>query len=310
MLPVLKVRLPTADDLLPYLRQIDAGGQYTNDGPLVRELEQRLGGVCVSSATLGLELAAKHVFRCGRVRVPAFTFAATATAVVRAGLEPVFCDIDPDAWAAVPDDRTLAVCPFGFPASGPLVDAAGAWPNVPAGNAVVSLHATKPLAAGEGGVVFGDDGLLDYVRHARNFGMRHGIVAGAGTNAKMSEYHAAVGLASLVLYPSLHAHRDSIASRYADNLAGRVEIRPYRGGTIYPVLVDDPVATAARLARHGFETRRWYCPTLDQHVAFADCRREPLPVTQTIAARLLCLPFHTYMTVADVDTICEVLCES
>ncbi len=314
MLSVLQPDLPRASELLPYLTLIDRAGQYTNDGRLVRALEQKLGGVCVANATLGLELAAKYVFKSGKVRVPAFTFPATLTAVMRAGMEPVLCDIHPDAWeAADVDARTLNVCPFGFISKrgGPLVDAAAVSPGRQLTNCVVSLHATKPLPAGEGAVVYGSEGLLDYVRRNRNFGFEDGMVTSVGTNAKMSEYHAAVGLASLDRYPALAAKRRQIAARYEANLAdSRIQTKPYQGGTIYPVLVDSPLKMAARLEEQGIETRRWYCPTLDMHPAFAHVRRGSLTVAHAIASRLLCLPFHTFMSDRDVDRVCEVLCDS
>lgn len=315
MLSVLQPDLPSASDLAPYLTLIDRAGQYTNDGRMVRGLEEVLGGVCVANATLGLELAAKYVFRSGQVRVPAFTFPATLTAVLRAGLEPVLCDIDPITWeAADVDDRTLNVCPFGFISKrgGPLLDAAAVAPEGRHTTCVVSMHATKPLPAGEGAVVYGDEGLLDYVRHTRNFGFEWGLVHyEGGTNAKMSEYHAAVGLASLKRYPALAAKRKQIAARYAEKLSGsRVETKPYQGGTVYPVLVDSPLRMAAALHEHGIETRRWYCPTLDMHPAFANVKRGSLTVAHRVASRILCLPFHTFMTVSDVDRVCEALCGS
>jgi dTDP-4-amino-4,6-dideoxygalactose transaminase len=303
---VIRPDLPSADELRPYLQRIDEAGVATNGGQLVTELEHKLGGVAVANATLGLELSCRHVFRNGEVLVPAFTFPATALAVRNAGLKLVLCDVHEKTWAAEATERTLVVCPFGEPAQGTLVDAAGVWPP-PKGNAVMSFHATKPLPAGEGGMVFGDEGLLDYVRRARNFGFIDGKAWG-GTNAKMSEYHAAVALASLARIGKADRRRREIAYRYETNLLGYAETRAYQGGTIYPVLVGSPSEAGDRLT--GYETRRWYCPTLDKHPAFEGCRMEALTVAHYIADHLLCLPFHTYMTDADVDGVCEALCKS
>ena len=312
MLPVLRPDLPTSAELRPYLERIDANGQYTNDGPLVRELERRLGGVCVANATLGLELAARYVFREGVVRVPAFTFPATLTAVLRAGLTPVLCDINPRTWeAAEVDARTLNVCPFGFVSKrgGPLVDAAAVSPGPQLVNCVVSLHATKALPAGEGAVVYGSEGLLDYVRYARNFGFEGGVIQHhGGTNAKMSEYHAAVALASLERYPALATKRRALALAYEARLPDCVETRSYQGGTVYPVLLDDPSRAKTTLSAAGVETRQWYYPALDGHPAFYNVETEDLSNAHAVSRRLLCLPFHTYMTEADVDRVCEVLC--
>lgn len=292
------------------LELIDITGTATNNGVLVQLLEEHLGGVCVANATLGLDLACRYVFGNSRraVRVPAFTFPATVLAVINAGFEPVLCDVNLDTWAAEPDDRTLSVCPFGYPAEGPLVDAAAAYGRALSGNYVMSLHATKPLPAGEGGVVCGSPELLDYVRRARNFGFEDYLVEAIGTNAKMSEYHAAVALASLERYPAANERRGAIAKQYADKLGTRLYALPYGGGMNYPVLVDDPVGLQRRLSDAAIASRRWYCPTLDQHPAFRGLRRESLKNAHYLASRLICLPFHVHMHQSDIDRVCEVVC--
>src|SRR5215510_1902792 len=108
---------PDTDALSPYLRRIDSARWYTNFGPAVRQLEERLLELCqkdsraplylttVSNCTLGLELAlSAFQLRPGaHVLVPGLTFAATITAVMRAGLEPVIGDIDPASWLLTPD---------------------------------------------------------------------------------------------------------------------------------------------------------------------------------------------------------------
>lgn len=313
---VLVPDVPVAAELLPYLRRIDGAKWYSNTGPLVRELEARLGGVTVSSATLGLELAAQVLFRKRRVRIPAFTFAATATALLRAGFEPVLCDVDANWCLKDPDEQSLPVCPFGASvAPGGLVDAAAAWGNQHSGNRVFSLHATKSLPAGEGGVICGDLELLERVRRLANFGFEvtpfaHGIVSEAGTNAKLSEYHAAVALASLDRWPVTSMWRRSLNAAYSLRLA-HVAQQPRAVDGIYttfPVLVPRAAAVAREMAAQGVETRRWYTPTLERHPAFrnlpvdgdlANCRR--------LNEELLCLPFHAGVTERDVDRVCEVL---
>lgn len=311
MQPVLRPALPSFESLRPYLEQIEFTGIATNHGPLVQRLENALGGVAVANATVGLELACRYVFGHGKVRVPAFTFPATVIAVIRAGLEPVLCDVDADTWAAVPDDRTLAVCPFGYPADGPLIDAAGAYGIQTSGNRVMSLHASKPLPAGEGGMVFGDEGLLGYVRKARNFGFdENHVCVMPGTNAKMSEYHAAVALASLAMRDEVNAERHRVATRYMENLSGQAQHLAYAGGTMFPVLVDNPVALQLRLGAAGYESRRWYWPTLDRHRAFLGLRREDLTIAHELSEKLLCLPFHTFLTDDDIDRVSEVVCGS
>lgn len=119
--PVARPRLPTADSILPYLRQIDENQYYSNFGPLVGEVERRLAdryGVdpacvtTVSNATAGLTAALQAEARARQRNVndgaafcllPACTFVATLHAVLAAGLEPYLLDVDEDSWALTPD---------------------------------------------------------------------------------------------------------------------------------------------------------------------------------------------------------------
>lgn len=311
---VLTPDCPTTDELIPYLRRIDAAKWYSNGGPLVQELEKRLGGVVVSSATTGLELAAKIIFK-KQVRIPAFTFVATVTAVLRAGLEPILCDVD-EQWALKDiDENSLPVCPFGAPVKpGGLIDAAAAWGNQHVGARVFSLHATKALPAGEGGLVCGPEYLLERVRRLANFGLEvtpfaHGIVTDPGTNAKLSEYHAAVALASLDRWPRTVAKRMELERAYQQRLGGiERQVRPEGAYTTFPVLVRKASEVAKLMAAKGIETRRWYTPTLERHPAFRGLKVEgDLKNCRRLNDEILCLPFHTSLTEADVDRVCEVL---
>ena len=315
MLKVMIPDCPTADEILPFLREIDANRWYSNGGPLVKRLEARLGGVAVSSATLGLELASRHVFKRLRVRIPAFTFVATATALLRAGFEPVLCDVD-DAWVLKDiDEDSLPVCPFGAPVPpGGLVDAAAAFGLQREGARVYSLHATKILPAGEGGIVCGPPDLLDYVRRQANFGLvagpfSHGIVVEAGTNAKLSEYHSAVALAALDRAASSIAWRIRLENEYRLRLTWlETQDRPVGAYSAFPVLVPDAAEVSRRMAEAGIETRRWYTPTLERHPAFSSLRVDgPLTKCAQLNEQCLCLPFHSEVSINDVDRICEVL---
>lgn len=316
MIKVLVPSAPKAEALLPYLKRIDDANWYTNSGPLVREFEGRMGGVSVSSATLGIELAAKCLFRFKRVRIPAFTFVATATALIRAGFEPVLCDVDENWTLVSPDAQSLAVCPFGASVkhSG-LVDAAAAWGNQSEGIRVFSLHATKALSAGEGGMVCGPKDLQERIRKLANFGLdasrlTHGVVTEAGTNAKMSEYHAAVGLASLDAWPEISARRAAMAEAYRDRLGSTVSFQPRDPESVYttfPITVRNAEQVAFDMASRGVETRRWYTPTLDKHPAFQHLPKEgDLSNAHRLGGEVLCLPFHLHLTDSDIEQVCEV----
>ncbi len=192
MIPVLRPKLPTVDRLAPYLAEIDRSRLYSNFGPHAELLEERLaahfglsGGTVttVANATLGLTLALMAQDAPPRTFcvMPAWTFVASANAVVLAGLTPYFVDVDRATWALNPAaveheiarapgrvGAVMVVAPFGRPINYQewdalkvrtglpvVIDAAAGFDLLQIGlcPAVVSLHATKIIGVGEGGFV-------------------------------------------------------------------------------------------------------------------------------------------------------------
>lgn len=360
-IPLLIPDVPTFDALEPWLRRIDANRHYTNFGPLNAQFEEALTqrhgsadapcrAVTFANGTAALVawLNAKTELRKGRVLVPAITFTATAQAVLASGNIPVIADIDPVTWLLSPahvhdivTDEFVAVLPvaaYGAPCDVEawddvthacglpvLIDAAGAFGNQRLGattDVAFSFHATKALAAGEGGAVLTRNAALarQLVRSS-NFGIdtTNGLTVASGTNAKLSEYHAAVALASLEAWPDIVRRRQAVARHYAAALAAHCPgvqppPRPADGVyTLMPVLLPaaaDAGAIAAGLAQHGIQTRRWYCPPLHRHPRFADCPRHgALTHAEVLEQRLLGLPFHPGLRDQDIERICATLGE-
>ena len=253
------------DRLLKRLNDVFDRGWLSNDGPAVRELEERIAeliGVehCVATAngTLALQLLLRACDVSGRVILPSFTFVATAHAVHWEGLEVVFCDIDPATHhldplhaGALVDGGTSAIVAvhlWGRPApitqlqavadrhGVPLVfDAAhafgSAYEGVPVGQfgvaEVFSFHATKLLHTFEGGAVATNDGdVARKVRLMRNFGFEdYDHVVSLGINAKMTEVAAAMGLSLLESFDEIAAGRRRTYDRYEGGLAGIAGVR-------------------------------------------------------------------------------------
>ena len=364
--------LPGAEELLPYLKRIDASRWYTNFGPLVRELEagmedllsrdapQRQNVVTVCNATAGLEVAllALQLPPGSRVLMPALTFVATATAAIRAGYVPVFCDVDPKNWLLTPEIALAAVGGGRFDAVMPVatygcacdarawdafsektglpvvIDAAGAFGNQVCGKriaVVFSLHATKSFAAAEGGLVVSPD--ADYVTRVRsltNFGIDPGIGAGrkavgsglikqVGTNAKLSEYHAAVALASLARWDASVVKRVALHRRYLSLLSvigARVSFQARAADGVYSILPvrfqpDAKAEDAYTFLRdRGIETRRWYCPILADHPAFGSLPIVgSLPISRALGKRLIALPFHLFLGDRDIAVVIETVAD-
>ncbi len=322
--------------------------RLTNDGPFVRELEERLAERCgahvvaVANGTMALTVAGQALGLRGRIAVPSWTFAGTVSAIVSLGATPVFVDVgadhvmDPAELARVAADGLDGVVPvhlfgracdtdaLGVVAGGlgvpVLYDAAQALGTtrlgVPVGAlgtaATFSLHATKWFSTVEGGLITTTDAALaDECRRLRFFGFDHrGRVAGVGTNAKMSELHAAVGLTQLDRYDGLRSANEERYGAYRAALADvpgvhLVDTGP-DGTTARPyvvVEVDGPLLGHRdrlwrSLAAEGVHTRRYFHPGVHRlgpyrtHAAGAH-----LPVTERLAATSLSLPTGDAVTV-------------
>ncbi|UVK45139.1 DegT/DnrJ/EryC1/StrS family aminotransferase [Mesorhizobium sp. AR07] len=251
--PVARPRLPTADDILPYLREIDANRWYSNNGSLNQRFQEALRAriaaghvVCLANATLGLALAlmAQKPAKGSLCMMPSWTFAASAHAAVLAGLVPWLVDVDPNTQQLLPEaaaellrqapgkvGAVMPVMPFGGPLGAAnwdrfkgdtglavAIDAAAAFDTLTPSRvpAVVSLHATKALGIGEGCFIASDDGaLIDEIMKGANFGFANSREAAApALNGKLSEYGAAVGLAALEAWPHTRAAYRRVATGY------------------------------------------------------------------------------------------------
>lgn len=312
---------------------------------LERELEQRYlsserSAVLVSNGTSGLIAALLALDVRGAVAMPSFTFPATASAVALAGCQPLFVDVSPRTWeldvaqleqtlqshrvGAILHVRTLGLChPLDdleqlSRASGvPLIidsaaslggrDEGGTWVGGSGDAEVFSMHATKVFGVGEGGAVFVRESLAPLVRRTINFGLAGGVPETLGFNGKLSEVHAAIGLAVLERMDGFVARRVEIAERYRTRLTdvAGLEHPPNAGmppWQAYPVaLPGDAESVVSRLAAVGVEVRRYYAPPLHRTPPFtADVC---LPTTDDLSARMICLPVYSDMSDPELDEI-------
>ena len=288
--------------------------------------------------------------------VPSFAFAASAQSAVWNGLEPVFVDVADDHWHLAPaeleralDERSgrvaivIALSSFGTPpppevrtrweaacrnAGVPLlVDSAAGFgaraaDGVPVGAQgdaeVVSFHAVKPLAIGEGGAVFSRDSeLAAEIERLAQFGFdeKRIVTTRRGINAKLSEPAAAVALAALDDFERHLAARSEAATRIVDHLPRGFE--PQRGhehGTwqFVPVTAKTPQLRAAVLsfAEGTVEVRTYYEP-LHGMPAFANTQRVgELGMTDDLARRMLSLPMADDLNGDEIDAIVATLDEA
>lgn len=336
--------LPSAQHITPYLQRIDDARHYSNFGPLVTELEDRLAArvsgtsACtVVNATQGLALLLKILAPKGGLCItPAFTFVATGHAAMEAGLTPLLVDVDPQSWMLTPRAAHEAIAQANGEVAAVIVVAAfGALPDIAGFErlqletgvpviidaaaafdslrrcslpAVVSLHATKVMGAGEGGYVVSPHAkILASLRSLTSFGFEGARRAmRPATNAKMSEYTAAIGLAALDGWPAARL-RWMLAGRKLSLAASRSGVSPQRGwgehwiSSTCVVRTGDngAAALAEKLDAAGVDSRAWWGGGLHHEPAFKDCPRGDLPVTEHLAASTLGLPF--YMDMGDEE---------
>lgn len=354
MIPIMRPKLPPAERLAPYLQQIDSSRIYSNFGPLTCALEGRLADhfslpvdtvTTVANATFGLALAlSAQGARPGTLcAMPAWTFVASAHAALIAGLTPYFIDVDPDAWtldtgriaeslAHAPGEigAVMPVAPFGqaidtaawdrFRSQMGLpvvIDAAAGFDTLVPGEvpAVVSLHATKVIAVGEGGFIASrDPALIRAIRARANFGFdgtREAIAP--AVNAKLSEYHAAVGHAALDEWAETRAEWMTAARAYRNAIPQSNRLRFQDGfgenwisSTCVLHFADlDSDRVAAVLARDGIETRQWWRKGAHTHPATAAYPRGALAATEALGRSTLAVPLYRDLSESHITHIAE-----
>ena len=352
--------MPSTELLIPYLKEIDNNRWYSNFGPLYEKLKERIATECllgldtnrltlVSSGTAAIELALKtlELPTGSKVLTTSFTFPATIEAIINSGLVPVVCDIDQDSWFLTPDiakrhlllHNIAAVVPvaaFGMPVCSKswaefhhqtglpiVIDSAAALLNQSIHKDLIyafSLHATKPLGAGEGGlVVCPSISQATRIKKMSNFGFEpNRSIDHSGTNAKMSEYHCAVGLAQLDRLKTINLKRHNILNTYITlfdkyhlNITPQKGIQTFTPASLYVVFNDiDSASIFETLINQGIETRRLYLPLIQDFPAFKNkCSLASLNFkhAQHISTQGLALPFHNHLTFNDIESTVKAL---
>jgi len=367
VIPVMRPKLPSADQVLPYLRRLDSSRVYSNWGPLVTEFERRLcehfslpAGSVVTASCGTTALVSGILAAAGRATperpyalMPAYTFVATAAAAEQCGYVPYLADVDAESWAL--NAATLLghsalervgvvipVAPYGRPVPQapwqafqaktgiPVVidgaacfDRISAWAEPFAGTIPVamSFHATKCFGSGEGGCVVSvtEPNQQKAIVRALNFGFYEERVSrSAGTNGKMSEYHAAVGLAELDGWKDKESLYGGVINRYrrrlgAAGLLGSFAFAPDISAC-YALYVCESVGESTRmqelLYHRGVDSRLWYGNGLHHHPSLKDAPRDDLQVTEDIAPRILGIPMAAELTDSAIARVVGALVDS
>lgn len=332
-------------------------GILTHNGPLVQQLERELEGylgvrhlAAVTNGTLALQLAIRALGLRGEIITTPFSWVATISSIIWEGCRPVFVDIDPETLNLDParieariTRHTCAILPvhvFSNPCDVEAIrqiaerhrlkviyDGAHAFnvrladrPLAEAGDiTALSFHATKLFNTGEGGACVTPDPELDArVRRLRFFGHdEHKEIVDDGTNAKMTEIHAALGLANLRITDAVAEKRRADYERYRSALAGHPAIRFQKidaaayNFSYMPVVFSSEaqlLKVEAALAAAQVFPRRYFYPalnTLGRIVPY-----EAFPIAEDVSRRILCLPHYHELAATDIERICGIVLDA
>lgn len=335
----------------------------SNNGPFQIELEQRLSElldvrhcILINNATIALEIAIRALGMHGEVIVPSFTFIATVHALQWMGVTPVFCDVDPLTHNIDPAKLEALITPktagiLGVHVWGRsceietlteiaknhklklLFDAAHAFACSHHGRMiggfgdaeVFSFHATKFFNSFEGGAITtNNDELAARLRSMRNFGFA-GLdnVIDLGTNGKMSEVSAAMGLTSLESLDQFVQINYQNYFTYTEGLTGipgvkLVQYDPHEKNNYQYIVVeiDEKKAGLSRdvlveiLHAENIRARRYFypgCHQMEPYRSYFPNAGLVLPETEKLTQKTLQLPTGTAVTQGDVEKICNLV---
>jgi dTDP-4-amino-4,6-dideoxygalactose transaminase len=349
---VTRTFLPPQEEYLYWANKAWASHVLTNNGPIHRELEETLRKRfevpalrLMTNGTLAIQLAIRALGVKGKVITTPYSYVATTSAILWEGCEPVFVDIRPDTLCIDPEKIEEAITPettailathvYGIPCDVEAIeaiarkhglkviyDAAHAFDVKYKGRSILhwgdastlSFHATKLFHTVEGGaVVLHDDHADKQLRLLRSFGHIGDTHYQLGMNAKMSELHAAMGMAVLPHMEAIRKGRRAVVEAYDLAFATLPVQRPLVGYDVewnhayHPVLLPDGVMREdlmQKLAEAGIHARRYFMPSLNT-LPYVNSRS--MPVSEDAAARVLCLPLHDQLDLRAITRVVEVV---
>lgn len=329
-------------------------GILTHNGPLVQRLEKNIeeklkinNFSLVTNGTIAIQMAIKALEIKGEIITTAFTWVATLSAIQWEGCKPVFCDIESDTLNIDPKkieekitSKTVAIMPvhvFGNPCDVEAIDliakkhglkviydAAHAIGSSYKGKSLLSfgdvsatsLHATKLFNTGEGGACITNNELLhEKIKRIRFFGHNENKeIIEQGFNGKLTEIHAALGLANLKYYDEVLLDRKLKYFKYFNSFKDSSSISfqlTKMGETNYsyfPLIFsseEELLKVESELNKSQIFPRRYFYPAANTLKHIVDY--EPMPIAEDIAKRILCLPLYWKLENNMVQRIIDII---
>ncbi len=356
MINVTKTYLPDKEKYHKYIDDIYLSGSITNYGPLVKKLEERLASylgvkniVLVANGTVALEIAYRTLEIRGYVITTPFSFVATTSSLVTNGLKPIFVDIDKDTLNIDTEhiennitSNTSAIVPvhvFGNVCEVEMIDKIAKDNNLKiiydAAHAfdvkykeksilsygdisTLSFHATKLFHTIEGGaLIINDDSLVQKARYLINFGIENEeSIPGLGTNAKMNEFEAAMGLCLLDEIEDIIKKRKNLYNLYIKGLDGILKFQKQNENMDYnysyfPVIFQseqEMLRVKEALNKNDIFPRRYFYPSLDSLNYIEP--KQFMKNSREISSKILSLPIYPQLSIENVEKIISIIKEN
>lgn len=346
--------LAPLDEFNELLKGVWERGILTHNGPLVQRFEKEVGlklglehFLTVTNGTIAIQMAIKALEIKGEIITTPFTWVATLSAIQWEGCTPVFCDIEPDTLNIDPSKieaaitkNTVAIMPvhvFGNPCDVEAIeaiakkhglkviyDAAHAIGSTYKGKSLLeygdisatSLHATKLLNTAEGGgCITRNIELYEKLKRIRFFGHNDAKdIVEEGFNGKLTEVHAALGIANLKYYDEVLIDRKNKYTIYKEALKDlpNVQFQEIKLGetnySYFPIIFNSEeqlLKVEKELHEAQIIPRRYFYPAVNTYSAIVPYIE--MPIAEDIAKRILCLPLYWNLDIEDLKRIISII---
>ncbi len=355
---VTRSSMPTYEEYCEEIKDLWESRWLTNMGAKHNELKAKLCDYLKVPNTelfvnghLALYCAIMALGLKGEIITTPFTFASTTNAIVQAGCTPVFCDVADDYTIDVSKieglitEKTSAI--LGVHVYGNICDvdgidriakkhglkviydAAHAFGVEYKGKGIctygdismLSFHATKVFHTIEGGALcYNDASLTSDIVKRRGFGLCGDEIDCFGTNGKMNEFQAAMGICNLRHIDDEIASRGEAYRHYTERLSGvdGLMLLPLRANlkqnyAYYPVLLDKEKFGKSRddvvalLAEKNIMARKYFYPLVSSNKEFGSDLSYLTPIAKDFSENVFCLPLYAHLDAVDIDVICDII---
>ena len=350
--------MPSYEEYCEEIKSIWDTVWLTNMGPIHNRLKEQLKNYLkvqnielFVNGHLALYCAINALKLKGEIITTPFTFASTTNAIVQAGCTPVFCDvkddytIDETKIEQLITKNTVAIMGvhvYGNICNVEVIDKIAKKHNLKviydAAHAfgveykdrgicdygdvsMLSFHATKVFHTIEGGALcFNDAALVAEIAKERNFGINGEELDLFGTNAKMNEFQAAMGICNMRHIDDEIASRGEAFTLYNKRLSGveGITLLPLKfdikqNFAYYPILVDKQKfglnrdELCEKLKQNDVIARKYFYPLVSANKGFGKDLSDLTPIAKHYSENIMCLPMYAHLSSEDVNKICDII---